>query len=185
MNKLFNIFQKDKFDLHRLTLAYFSFFIIFAIALDQVTKFLVRNNFNLHESLEIIPNFFYFTFHINTGAAFSFLSNQSYGLSFLTLISWVSAVAMSIFFVKELLKEEKTFKELDKIRQLFFVALAFLLAGCVGNGIDRLFLEGVTDMLDFRFRSYHFAVFNVADIFVCLGAFLLVVALFFEERKVQ
>lgn len=60
-------------------------------------------------------------------------------------------------------------------------ALALALAGCVGNGIDRWFYGGVVDMLDFRFFSFHYPVFNLADSFICLAMVALLYKLIKKE----
>ena len=64
------------------------------------------------------------------------------------------------------------------------LSLSLILAGAVGNLIDRVFVGSVVDFLQFFFGSYEFPVFNVADMMVDIGAFLLIVyMLFFQKDK--
>ena len=115
--------------------------------LDQFSKFLVVKNLAYQESASfgiLIIN------HVrNTGASFSLFSGWT---GILALFSICVALAILLFY-----------KKIDVEHRLFF---AFILAGTLGNLLDRIRLEYVIDFIDFRF----WPVFNVADAFVCVGA---------------
>ena len=107
----------------------------------------------------------------NTGAAFNLFSNVTW---LLTLLSAVLVVGLFI----ALYKTRKVPSVLLKL------SLMFIIGGAIGNMIDRIFLGYVRDMIEFTFVK--FAVFNVADSFVTIGAILLGVYLLFywdKEKK--
>lgn len=151
-----------------MTLLYYGLALIL-IALDQWLKFWVRGNIPLGGSLPFFPHIMELTYTQNTGAAFSFFSGMTW---LLTVISLVVSIALAVMLWKRYFP--------GKMGNL---ALTLILAGAVGNLIDRLFLGFVTDM--FATTFINFAVFNIADICVCCGGALLgaYVVLFWEEGK--
>ena len=121
--------------------------IILVLALDQMTKFLIRANFIVGETLPMIPDILHLTYVRNTGAAFSMFRNMPVV---------ILCLAASVYFYRR--------KE-----RIPAALCALISAGGMGNLIDRLMLGYVTDMIDFRV----FPVFNVADIAVTVGCVLL------------
>lgn len=123
------------------------------IAADQLVKYLVLTHIPLHGSVPFIPHIMDLTYVQNTGAAFSLFSEHTWVL---TLCSLVMSILLAI-----------------GVRQKFFshplgrIPLTMLLAGAIGNLIDRVTRGFVVDM--FRTLFIHFAVFNVADICVVVG----------------
>ncbi len=147
---------------------------IIAVALDQFTKVLVSRNMALGDTIPIIKDVLHITYVENRGAAFSMLSESRWVfLTFSTL-----AIAAIIYVMI------KFRRELSKLSSL---SLAMVLGGAIGNMIDRTFRGGVlfdgavVDFIDFRLIN--FAVFNVADSFVCVGAVLLVLSVILDEKK--
>jgi signal peptidase II len=126
------------------------------LSLDQFTKFLVTKNLSLNESVPVIRGLLYITLIHNRGAAFGIFKNQ---IS-LFILTATFAIIM-IYFNLEKTKEG--------LRSLYGASLCLILAGAVGNLIDRLFLGYVVDFLDFRI----WPVFNVADSAITVGAILL------------
>ncbi|MCM1329797.1 MAG: signal peptidase II [Ruminococcus sp.] len=104
----------------------------------------------------------------NTGAAFSSFSGARW---FLTVLVTVMLVALLVFTVRY--KHKRT---------LFLVSSVMVMSGGVGNLIDRVRLGYVIDYLDVKL--FNFAVFNFADVCVVVGAFLLLIFLFFIEPKI-
>lgn len=144
-------------------------YLIFAgawVVLDQVVKFLVRASIPLHTSLPFLPGFD-LTCIRNTGAAFSILSTQTW---ILTALSGVASVILLILLLRRVLPSKPG-----------MLSLSLLLAGAVGNFIDRLAFGYVTDM--FRTTFMDFPVFNVADIGVVVGGVLLVLAVLLAGEK--
>lgn len=137
------------------------------IALDQIVKYLVRTNIDLGEVLDFIPHVMGLTYVQNTGAAFSMLSDHTW---LLTLVSAAASAAVLFALVRGTLKHPAG-----------KAILSVILAGAVGNLIDRAWLGFVTDMFKTLFMD--FAVFNVADIcVVCGGIAFCVYILFFYDK---
>ena len=133
------------------------------IITDQASKYLAEKLLVLHQPVEIIP-FLNFTLAYNTGAAFSFL-HQAGGWQNLFFI--VIALVMSIVLLAMLYRTPR--KDLQ-----FSLALWLVLGGAIGNVIDRLRISKVVDFIDFYIGEWHFATFNIADIAISIGAFLLI-----------
>lgn len=141
------------------------------IGLDQLTKWLTVINLNLRETVPIIENVFHFTYVRNTGAAFSIFNEPDERWIFLTM-SVVAIIALFFYLWKE--------KNGDK---LLCVGMSFILGGGIGNMIDRCLLGYVIDFIDVRLIK--FAIFNVADSFVCVGVALFVIAVLRSEIKMM
>ena len=133
------------------------------VVLDQVVKLLVRSQIPLGEGIPFLPGLMDLTYVQNTGAAFSLFEKHTWILA-------VISAAVSALLVWALAK--RLFK-----RPFGQITLAVVLAGAVGNLIDRVFLGFVTDMFETTFMN--FAVFNVADICVVLGGIALCVYVLF------
>lgn len=127
------------------------------VVLDQIVKYLVRANIPLGGSVPFIPHLLDLTYVQNTGAAFSMLRSHTWVL---TLISTVVVVAMCALLVKGFFKN-----------RLGLFSAALVLAGGMGNLIDRVVFGFVTDMFQTIFVD--FAVFNVADCCITVGVPLL------------
>ena len=133
------------------------------VVLDQVVKFLVRTTMVLGDSMVLIPDVLGITYVQNTGAAFSSFPNATMVLAGISLL-------VSLLLILAIL--------LRWVRHPFGrFTLMLLLAGAVGNLIDRAVMGYVTDMVQVLFVK--FAVFNLADVFVVTGAFLLVLFVMF------
>lgn len=137
------------------------------VGLDQAAKYLVRANIPLHGSVDFLPHVMDLTYVQNTGAAFSLFRDHTW---LLTLLSAVIAAALAVVLAKKLVSHP-----------FGNFSLALILAGAVGNLIDRFFFGFVTDM--FRTLFMDFAIFNVADICVTVGTVLFAVYfLFFSDK---
>ena len=123
------------------------------IAADQLVKYLVMTNIPFGGHVPFLPYILELTYVTNTGAAFSIFSEHTWALA---LVSLVMSVALALALWKGLFKHP-----LGKL------TLTLLLAGAVGNLIDRAFRGFVVDMFNVLFMN--FAVFNVADICVVVG----------------
>jgi signal peptidase II len=123
--------------------------------LDQATKQVVRMTFTVGESRPIIHGFFDLTYVRNTGAAWGILGGQNASLTILSMVM----LAIILVFRRSFLSDTWEHR----------VALGFMVGGIVGNVMDRLRLEWVTDFLDFHWKGYHWPSFNVADAAICLG----------------
>lgn len=142
-------------------------FSIIFILIDQIIKLLITNNVVYLDSIEIIPNFFYLTHVHNEGAAWSIFSGNTL---FLILIAIAVLVFIYLFFLKG--------KKLSNIETFTY---SLLIGGIIGNLIDRIVFKYVIDYLEFIFGSYHYPVFNFADICIVVSVITLIIYSFKEE----
>ncbi len=137
------------------------------LILDQVTKYLAVQNFaEIGDTFSLWENVFHFTYVENTGAAFSFFQGGVGWLRWLSLLVSLGLMAMAWFGSRLQINEQ--------------LGYGFILAGALGNGIDRFLFGYVVDFLDFRLIS--FPVFNLADVSINIGIFFLLLAMFVDKR---
>ena len=129
------------------------------VVIDQITKAVTRSTMMLGESKPVIQNFFHFTYVTNDGMAFGL--NFPGGIYFFTSVSLLMTVFLGWYFWQQ--------KESDLTLRL---SLALILAGAIGNLIDRILFGTVVDFFDFMIGSYHWYIFNVADASVTIGMVL-------------
>ena len=145
------------------------------IALDQVTKAFIVRTYALYTGEAFINNFFSFYYTQNTGSAFSFLADKSWGIYILSALSTILALIVLFFLFKAIRVEE----------YLVAGSLMLLFAGAVGNLIDRFRLHYVVDFIRFDFGSYTFPIFNIADICAVLGTATLIVIMLFLPKRAE
>lgn len=143
--------------------------VIVLVSADQFTKFLITANFK--EKIVLVKDFFYINYVKNYGAGFSILQNQKY---FLIAISLIAVVIIGYLLVTAKKKES-----LNKICYLLIIG------GSIGNLIDRLSLGYVIDFLDFFIFGYDFPVFNLADCYITVGCFLLIISILLESKNAK
>ena len=143
------------------------------ILADQFTKVLILGYYHLGDRT-IVTSFFNVVRVHNTGAAFSFLAGASgWQRWFFTVLGFVAA-GIIILMLRS-----------HPGQKLFSCALAFILAGALGNVIDRLLYGYVVDFLDFHWRGMHFPAFNVADSAITIGAACLILDEFLRVRHTR
>ena len=140
----------------------------FITVLDQLIKYLVTIFMALGESVGLIPHFFSLTFVKNRGVAFSLFEGSQ--------IPIIALSIMVLFVLYAWVKKQK--KDSWNI-----FSFGLLLGGIIGNLIDRIFRAGVVDYLDFQLLGYDAPIFNLADIAVVIGGFLLIVIMWREDKR--
>ena len=145
------------------------FLFLTLVILDQVTKALVINFFNLYDSVVLLP-IINLTFVVNYGFAFGLLNNPSLNQILVSLV----ILAIIIYFLYLLIKTQ------DKIFQL---TLTLILAGALGNFIDRIFRGFVIDFIDIYIGKYHWPAFNIADSCITVGFVVLMINILFLNKK--
>lgn len=147
-------------------------FVVLALTLiDQYSKFLITSYMSLNESVNIIEGFFKLTYVQNYGAGFSIMQNAT------TTFYIITPICLIIFIY--MLYKAKPKDYLTKI------ALLLMIGGTLGNFIDRIRTVYVVDFLDFIFFGWDFPIFNLADSFLTVGVFLLIIAILKEERNAK
>ncbi|TKB50192.1 signal peptidase II [Ferrimonas aestuarii] len=145
---------------------------LLALILDQASKLAVMANFELYESLPLIP-YLNMTYVHNTGAAFSFLADaggwQRWAFAGFALVVTVALTVM--------LRRQST--------SLWRLNLSYtlIIGGAIGNVIDRLAYGYVVDFIDFYVGSWHWPAFNIADAAICVGAALMILDSLLESRR--
>ena len=134
------------------------------LLLDQLLKKLVTAKMNLSETIPVVRNVVHITYVQNRGAAFGLFQHQ---LGLFIAVAVIS-VAVIVYYSRVLAPGNRWVQ----------VALGFLLAGALGNMIDRVSFGYVIDFIDLRF----WPVFNLADIVINVGVGMLLVEMFWEGR---
>ncbi len=142
------------------------------IIVDQLSKHFVRTAMELYQSIPVIKNFFHITYVSNDGMAFGI--NFPGGIYLFTAASFILTIVLFIYLWKE-----------RKGHIILRIGLALIIAGAIGNFIDRLLFKEVVDMFDFIFWGYHWYVFNIADSAVTVGMILYLFYSFILQPKTQ
>jgi signal peptidase II len=135
------------------------------VVLDQITKAVVRQRFELHESVTVIPGFFDLTRVHNSGAAFGVLNAADFPFKtvVLSLVSMAALAGVALYAAM-----------LPPSQWLARMGLALILGGAAGNLIDRVTAGFVVDFFDFYWRDWHFWAFNIADAAITVGVALMI-----------
>jgi signal peptidase II len=130
------------------------------VALDQLTKLLVRREIPLHDSVTVMPGLLNLVHVRNTGAAFGFLNavDFPYKPAVVALVATAALMGIALYAAR-----------MSSHERLARAGLALILGGAVGNLIDRLALGSVVDFVDVVLGGWHFWAFNVADSAITLG----------------
>ncbi|MCV3763541.1 signal peptidase II [Companilactobacillus farciminis] len=142
------------------------YWLLFAVLVvgDQSLKYYVTTNVAPMSIHDFIPGILSITHITNTGAAWSMLEGK---MMFFYLVTIVAVVVLVYLFVKA-----------DKKDYLYRFSLIFLLAGTVGNAIDRFTRHFVVDMFNFDFIN--FPIFNLADTYITIGVILIIGSLIIQ-----
>lgn len=149
---------------------------VVVMAADQLTKAWAIAKLKPVVLLEVIPGFFRLVYATNRGVAFSLFADGKFDARWIFAgISLAATAFVSIYLLRT--PQGKT--------RLSF-ALSLLLAGIVGNLIDRIRLGEVVDFIGLHWRDeYSWPIFNLADTAICIGAVLLALEMLFEERETK
>tara|TARA_B100001250_G_scaffold414598_1_gene454336 strand:- start:12917 stop:13456 length:540 start_codon:yes stop_codon:yes gene_type:complete len=143
------------------------------ILLDQFTKKIVVVNLSEFQVITITYFFDFVRLH-NKGAAFSFLSNASGWQHWFFLIIGITVSIGIAYWIAKLPSKGKG---------ILIAGLFLVLGGAIGNIIDRLIYGHVVDFLSFHYRGWYFPAFNVADSSITVGAILILLDSFLENKS--
>lgn len=136
----------------------FFLFVFGGVAADQLTKYVIFDERGVgNQGREIIPGIFSLTSRMNTGTAFGLFQGRNDVFVVLTI---VAIAAITIYFLKSAALQNP----------MAAASAALIIAGALGNLIDRILFQYVRDFIDFHI----WPIFNVADALICVGAFGLV-----------
>lgn len=140
---------------------------LLVLVLDQWSKIAIKGAMSLYQSIMLVPGF-NLTYVHNTGAAFSFLSEAGgWQRWFFAAMAIIISGILTVWLYR--LKKHET---------LLAFALALVLGGAIGNLVDRLAYGYVIDFLDVYYEAWHWPAFNVADMAISIGAFLMLLESF-------
>lgn len=145
--------------------------IVAIIVLDQMVKALICLNMEPGQTIAVIERVFHLTYVQNRGAAFSIWQQQWIMLILLPAVAL--AAGLILIYIKR-----------SRWSRCMLVSIALICGGGIGNLIDRVANGYVVDMFDCRFIPFiDFPVFNIADIFICVGCGLLILDVVFLEKE--
>lgn len=145
--------------------------VLLMIALDQAVKLWALTSLQAQHTIPLIENVFHLTYVENRGAAFSLFAQFD--------SRWIFVALACVITVVILIALQKNYMQTVLGRW----SLVLIAAGALGNAIDRVAHGFVVDLFDFRL--IHFPVFNVADIFICIGGALFVIYFMFQHKDKQ
>jgi len=146
------------------------------VLLDQATKAWIISTMRIHESFAVIGGFFNIVHVRNPGAAFGFLASAPPLFRYLFFIAvTVAAIVLILHYLHVSRIEEPS----------LISALALILAGAVGNLIDRIRFGEVVDFLDIFIGNHHWPAFNVADSAITVGSVILMAVLIQKRKEVK
>lgn len=154
---------------------YWVLLILLSVATDQVTKHLVMQNLDYRKPVTVIQNFFSLTYTRNDGVAFGFLGGGSAAIRVVVILITFATILIVVWTLA---------------RQMYhhpvaYISLSLVVGGGIGNLVDRVIYHEVVDFLSFTFGTWDFAIFNMADVFVCCGTFLFLIYFVFLHDKKQ
>jgi signal peptidase II len=150
--------------------------ILLVVLLDQITKLIVVATVPLFGSVTLIPNFLDITYVRNTGLAYGLLNDWDSPLKpWVTGALAVAALGGILLYARQMPAEEKWSR----------IGLSLILAGAIGNILDRVRLGYVIDYVDVYWGGWHFWAFNVADAAISIGAVFVFADLLLGKRHVS
>ena len=144
------------------------------LIVDQLSKLYIDRNFLLGESVTVLENFFHITYIRNKGAAFGILAGSPWRVPFFVTIGVIACAAL-LWYLYSTRVDQK----------LLQIALVMVFSGAIGNIIDRVRLSEVIDFIDVHWYQYHWPAFNVADSAITVGVGLMILDLWYEERRLK
>ena len=147
--------------------------IIFIFLIDRISKILIVSYIKESENAEIaLTTFLNLNLIWNEGIAFGLLSFES-ALSY-NLVTIIISIVIIILLVM-----------LNKAEKLSRFAILLVIGGALGNFFDRIYYSAVPDFIDFHLKSFHWFIFNVADIFISIGIICLIYVEILKKDKID
>src|SRR5947209_4263584 len=147
---------------------------IAVVALDQLTKAIVRSTLPLYASKSILPGFLDFTHVRNTGAAFGILNAVDFPFKTVVIAIIATAALIGVGLYAASLAHHQLIARLG---------LALIIGGAAGNLLDRVVAGSVVDFVDVYWRTHHFWAFNVADSAISVGVAIMILDMLGSSRS--
>ena len=136
------------------------------LLIDQLSKIILDKVLILGKSIKIFDKFLYITKVYNDGISFSMLTGKRY----LIIIISIIILVFLYFYLKKFKENKKN-----------IIAFSLLIGGLLGNLIDRIIHGYVIDFIDFYIFNYNYPIFNIADVCICIGVFILLYSIYLGE----
>jgi signal peptidase II len=149
---------------------------ILIVAIDQLTKAIVRATLPLHSSITLLPGLVDFTHVRNTGAAFGILNGADFPFKTAAIAVIATAALIGVGMYAASLAHHQLVAR---------IGLALIIGGAAGNLLDRVIAGSVVDFVDVYWRTYHFWAFNVADSAITVGVGIMILDMFGTESHVS
>ncbi|MDI9509070.1 MAG: signal peptidase II [Clostridiales bacterium] len=144
-------------------------YFIILLAIDQVTKYWARISLQEEGSISIIPGVLKLHYHENTGAVWGIMTGKT---SFLIILTVILSIVLFMFYF--IIPKKRRYLPI----QIIWV---FIMAGAIGNLIDRISLKYVVDFI--YFELIDFPIFNIADCYLTVSSFLLIILAIFYYKE--
>lgn len=154
------------------------FFLILGVCADQGLKAVIRDRLTVGESIPVLENIFHITYVQNTGASFGIFGEHTEILTIITAVVLAGLIGYMAYVSIRMSKENMEGLELRN-KKIYLYSLLLIATGGIGNDADRIVRGYVVDFLDFRV----WPVFNLADIFICVGCVLLILYIVMLEPR--
>jgi len=146
------------------------FYSLFIVIIDQITKLIIKNRFDLHETYNALGSILHFTHVQNPGIAFGIHFGRTW---FYALFAGAASLALLIYLYR-----------MRQSRFAFRLSLALILGGAIGNLSDRLVHGKVIDFIEIGVANWRWPfIFNIADIGITIGMVILIVLTLFEKES--
>ena len=145
---------------------------VLIFTLDRLSKYFILKLSNSVEEFNIpVTSFLNFNLVWNNGIAFGLFSfNEQFYYNIITLVIIIITLVILFFAIKSAGVEK--------------IGFSMIFGGSLGNIFDRLYYSAVVDFIDFHINNIHWFIFNIADIFICLGVIMLIMLEFFNKKKI-
>ena len=144
------------------------------VAIDQLTKAMVRATLPLHDSRTLIPGLVDFTHVRNTGAAFGFLNAVDFPFKTVVIALIATAALIGVGMYAASLAHHQLIAR---------VGLALIIGGAAGNLLDRVIAGSVVDFVDVYWRNWHFWAFNIADSAITIGVAIMILDMLGVDKR--
>ena len=146
------------------------------VVADQITKWLVFHRIPLYDSVEVLPGLLNLTHVRNTGAAFGMFNSADFAYKGV-VVAVLAALALLalVWYARQVMHESWATR----------TAFVLIIAGAIGNLIDRATVGYVLDFVDVMFGTWHFWAFNIADAAITVGAVIFFADALFNHRHVS
>ena len=163
--------QKGKVRPHYRKIVMLLAVIMLFVSVDQASKIWILNWFSNQNIVSYnVTSFLDFYLAYNYGISYSLLSSSEIWVRYaLIAVQSIIIIVLFAWLLKEDKKREKT-------------ALLLIIGGAIGNLIDRIYHGGVVDFIFFHYGKFQWYIFNVADVFITLGAILLIYSFFINKK---